>query len=153
MLLKDIYEKKHYIFTTEKLSWQEAIRKCCEPLVETGIATADYAEEIIACIEKYGPYVVILPDIALPHSTENAKGALGTAIGFMHSKETVEFAPGNSEKDAHIFFTLSSTNPDEHMENMQRLYTVLTNEAALEALKKIEKPEDLLAIDALVEQA
>lgn len=152
MLLKEIYEKQHYAFVDQDLTWQEAIRKCCEPLEATGIVKDSYAGEIIACIEKHGPYVVILPGIALPHSTENAEGALGTAIGFMYSKQPVSFEPGNPDKDAHVFFTLSSTNPDEHLENMQRLYTVLTNEEALEALKKIESPEDLLRIDQMVGQ-
>ena len=152
MLLREIYEKKHYAIVDEDLTWQEAIKKCCEPLEAAGIVKDTYAGEIIACIEKHGPYVVILPGIALPHSTENAEGAIGTAIGFMYSKRPVAFEPGNPDKDAQIFFTLSSTNPDEHLENMQRLYTVLTNEEALAALREIEKPEDLLKIDQLVAQ-
>lgn len=153
MLLKDIYDKKHFHFCTEALSWQDSIRECCKPLVAEGVVEPVYAEEIIACVEKHGPYIVILPDIALPHSTENAKGCKGTAIGFMKSKEAVHFEEGNPEKDAHVFFTLCSTNPDEHMANMQRLYTILTNNDAVEALKKAEKPEDLLAIDAMIEAA
>lgn len=150
MLLKEIYEKNHYIFTEEELSWQDSIRKACQPLEQTGIVDATYAEEIIACIEKHGPYVVILPGLCLPHSTENAKGAHGTAIGFMKSAKPVSFAEGNPDKDAQIFFTLSSTNPDEHMENMQRLYEILTNNDALEALRNIQSPEELLRIDAMV---
>lgn len=149
ILLREIYEKKHYLFCPEPLSWEESIRKGCEPLRKDGTVDETYAEEIIACIRKHGPYIVILPGVALPHSTEKAKGAHATAVGFMKTAVPVRFEEGNPEKDAQIFFTLSSTNPDEHLDNMQRLYSVLTNENALERLKKIEKPEELLEIDGL----
>ncbi|CAB1252597.1 PTS system, 3-keto-L-gulonate/L-ascorbate specific IIA component (PtxA) [Ruminococcaceae bacterium BL-6] len=149
ILLREIYEKKHYLFCSEPLSWEESIRKGCEPLRKDGTVDETYAEEIIACIRKHGPYIVILPGIALPHSTEKAKGAHATAVGFMKTAVPVRFEEGNPAKDAQIFFTLSSTNPDEHLDNMQKLYSVLTNENALERLKKIEKPEELLEIDGL----
>ncbi|MCI1965775.1 MAG: PTS sugar transporter subunit IIA [Oscillospiraceae bacterium] len=140
------------MFCTEPLSWEDSIRKSCESLVKDGTVDEIYAEEIIACIKKHGPYIVILPGLALPHSTENAKGAHTTAIGFMKTSVPVHFEEGNPAKDAQIFFTLSSTNPDEHLSNMQKLYAVLTNEKALEMLKKVEKPEDLLEIDNLLEK-
>lgn len=117
--------------------------------MKDGTVDEIYAEEIIRCVKKHGPYIVLLPGFALPHSTENAKGAHATAVGFMKTSAPVHFEEGNPAKDAQVFFTLSSTNPDEHLENMQRLYAVLTNEKALEMLKKIEKPEELLEIDRL----
>ena len=149
ILLREIYEKRHYLFCQGPLSWEESIRKGCEPLRKDGTVDETYAEEIIACIRKHGPYIVILPGVALPHSTEKAKGAHATAVGFMKTAVPVHFEEGNPAKDAQIFFTLSSTNPDEHLDNMQKLYSVLTNENALERLKKIEKPEELLEIDGL----
>lgn len=152
ILLQEIYEKKHYLFCAQPLSWEDSIRKSCEPLVKDGTVEEIYAEEIIRCIKKHGPYIVILPGFALPHSTENAKGAHATAISFMKTAAPVHFEAGNPAKDAQVFFTLSSTNADEHLENMQKLYAVLTNEAALERLKKAEKPEDLLEIDGLFEE-
>ena len=150
MLLKDIYDKKHIHFSAGKMTWQNSLRECCKPLVETGVVDSGYAEELIACVEKHGPYIVILPGVCLPHSTENAKGCHGTAIAFMKSDTPISFEDGNPDKDAVIFFTLASTNPDEHMLNMQQLYSVLTNEEALEALKRVEKAEDLLEIDKML---
>lgn len=112
-----------------------------------------YAEEIICCIKEHGPYIVIIPGIALPHSTQNSSGAHSTAIGFMKCSTPVSFEEGNPEKDAQVFFTLSSTNSDEHLENMQKLYTILTNNEALEKLKAINTPEELLLIDRLFEES
>ena len=149
ILLREIYEKKHYLLCTEPLNWEDSIRKSCEPLMRDGTVDETYAEEIIACVRRHGPYIVILPGLALPHSTEKARGAHATAIGFMKTSVPVHFERGNPAKDAQVFFTLSSTDPDEHLNNMQRLYSVLTNEKALEMLREIERPEELLKIDAL----
>lgn len=152
MLLKEIYERKHFAFVDGPLEWRDSIRECCKPLEADGTVDPVYAEEIIACVEKHGPYIVLVPGVAMPHSTENAKGCNGTAIGFMRCSEVVHFEEGNEEKDAQIFFTLCSTNQEEHFANMQRLYAILTDDAVVERLRAATSPEDLLAIDALVDE-
>ena len=88
----------------------------------------------------------------MPHSTENATGCNGTAIGFMRVSEPVHFDKDDPEKDAQIFFTLCSTNQSEHFANMQRLYAILTDDSVVEKLKAATTPEDLLAIDELVDE-
>lgn len=70
----------------------------------------------------------------------------------MRVAEPVHFAEGDPEKDAQIFFTLCSTNQEEHFANMQRLYAILTDDSVVEKLKAATTPEDLLAIDALVDE-
>lgn len=47
-------------------------------------------EEIISCVSKHGPYIVLVPGLAMPHS-ENAEGAIETAIGFMKTEKMVHF--------------------------------------------------------------
>lgn len=149
MLLREIYEQKHYAFVEGELSWQDAVRESCKPLEADGTCDERYAEEIIACIEKHGPYIIITPNVAMPHSTEGAEGAHKTAIGFMHTSEWVSFGDEPDQK-VKTFFTLCSTDPEAHLQNMQRLVNTLLNEEALERLKSIETPEELLEIDAIV---
>ena len=90
-VLKDIVEKKHYSFIDgEGVTWQEAVRLSAESLVEDGSVSPDFYKQIIACIEKYGPYVVFDHNVAMPHTTENAEGAFKTGIGFMVSEKYVK---------------------------------------------------------------
>ncbi len=152
MLLKEIYEKGHYAFTEGPLTWRDAMRACCTPLEADGTVDAVYADEIIACVEKHGPYIVLMPGVAMPHSTENAHGCNATAIGFMRCDTPVQFDSDEEDKYAQIFFTLCDTNPDEHLANMQRLYAILTNEEVVARLIAATKPEELLEIDALVDE-
>ncbi|AEB06598.1 putative PTS IIA-like nitrogen-regulatory protein PtsN [Coriobacterium glomerans PW2] len=151
MLLKEIYDRGHYAFTAGPLSWREAIRACCAPLMADGTIEPIYAEEIIACVEKHGPYIVLIPGVAMPHSTENATGCNATAIGFMRCSEPVSFEQGNPERDAQIFFTLCDTDQETHFANMAKLYSILTDDAVVAKLKLATRAQDLLEIDKLVQ--
>lgn len=145
-MLKEFVEMKHYKFASEAVDWEDAVRMSCESLEADGTVESNYKEDIIKCIKEYGPYIVIMPNVAMPHSQECAKGVNKTAIGFMKLEKPVSFEPGNPELDAQLFFTLASCNPDQHLHNMTRLSELLMNEDVVNALEKAESPEDLITI-------
>jgi len=147
-MLKEFVENHHCKFAQSAKDWQEAVRMSCESLEADGTVEPNYKEDIIACVEKYGPYIVIMPNVALPHSQEGASGVNRTAVAFMKLEEPVSFEPGNPEKDAVLFFTLASCNPEQHMNNISRLSEMLMNEELVEALLKAENEGDLLDIQA-----
>lgn len=145
-MLSEIIEKRHFAFVDSCDSWQEAIRRSCDSLVSDGTVTDTYADEIIRCINEYGPYIVIMPMVALPHTQENAEGVKKTAIAFMKLKQPTEFDPEDREKDAQIFFTIASENHEQHLSNISRLADMLCMEGFVEALLEAEKEEDLRRI-------
>lgn len=145
-MLKEFVESNHYKFADEASDWREAIRMSCESLEADGTVEGNYKEDIIACVEKYGPYIVIMPEVAMPHSQENARGVHKTAIGFMKLEKPVSFDPEDPDKDARLFFTLASCNPDQHLGNMTRLSELLMNEDVVSALLEAKGPEDLIRI-------
>ncbi len=145
-MLREFVEQKHYKFATEAKDWKDAVRMSCEALEADGTVEANYKEDIITCVEKYGPYIVIVPNVAMPHSQECAKGVNKTAISFMRLEHPVSFQPGDPEKDAQLFFTLASCDPEQHLENMTKLAEMLMNEELLEDLAKVTSPEGLLTL-------
>lgn len=146
-MLKEFVEMKHFKFAEEASDWKEAIKMSCEALEADGTVESNYKDDIIACVEKYGPYIVIIPEVAMPHSQENAIGVHKTAISFMKLNKPVAFDENDREKDARLFFTLASCNPEQHLNNMMRLSEMLSNEQVIEALLKAESEKDLLEID------
>ena len=98
MLLRDIYEQNHYAFVKTPMTWEESIRECCKPLEADGTVNPEYADDIIECVNKFGPYIVIVPNVAMPHSTARIGSNGKTAIGFMHSDVPVNFEDGDDEK-------------------------------------------------------
>lgn len=145
-MLREFVEKKHYLFAEKASDWEEAIRMSCKSLEADGTVDAGYAEDIIACVRKYGPYIVIMPKVAMPHAQEGAAGVSRTAIGFMKLNQPVSFDPEDPEKDASVFFTLATCDPEQHLENMTKLSEILMNDVVVSELVKAEGPEDLLRI-------
>ncbi|MGL5435830.1 MAG: PTS sugar transporter subunit IIA [Lachnospiraceae bacterium] len=145
-MLREFVELKHYKFAEEAPDWREAIRMSCESLEADGTVEGNYKEDIITCVEKYGPYIVIMPEVAMPHSQEHAAGVHKTAIGFMKLNQPVSFDPEDPDKDARLFFTLASCNSDQHLHNMTRLSELLMNEDVVKALLEAEGPDDLIKI-------
>lgn len=145
MLLRDLYEMGHVRLVTGPLDWRQAIRESTVPLVEDGSVDASYADELIASVERFGPYIVLVPGLAMPHAQEGARGARVTTMSFMHVREPVRFDEGH---EARVFFTLADVDAESHLANMRRLYEVLCHPEILDQLLEVEAPEDLLAIDA-----
>ena len=104
-MLKEIVEKGHYCFVEKVDSWQDAIRQSYAPLLKDNTVENEYVEAVIECVNKYGPYIVIVPGIAMPHSTEGAAGCNGTAISFMKVEEEVDFDPDE------VTYFISASHP------------------------------------------
>ncbi|MCQ2442467.1 MAG: PTS sugar transporter subunit IIA [Oscillospiraceae bacterium] len=145
-ILQKIVERGHYKFVDSVETWQEAVKLSTDTLVATGYCTADYYQQINDCVEKYGPYVVFDHYVAMPHSQEGAGGVLKTSVGFMRVKDVVDFGEDEDgeKKEAKLFFTLASCDPNEHLDNIQQLMGIFTNEDLLDALMEAETPEDIL---------
>ena len=147
LLLKEIVQEKRYAFFEKAENWQDAIEKSCLPLVRTGCATPEYARRVIECVQEFGPYIVIVPGLAIPHSTKGAPGVRRTAIAFVKFEQPVRFDEADREKDATLFFALAAVDEDEHVKNMRQLFKLLSDEKLLEQLTQVKTEQDLLVLD------
>lgn len=146
MLLEKILDNNLTSYHQEFASWQEAIKGCGETLIKEGFIDERYVEAIIKCISEYGPYVVILKDVAMPHSTLGAEGVYKTGISFMKVEKPVVFDNNDREKDARLFFTLAAVNNEEHLNNMMQLSELLMNEEIVADLLQAKNDDDFKAI-------
>jgi len=147
MLLKELVEQKRVCFHQSFHTWESAVIASCQPLIEDGSIEYDYIDAIIECVNKYGPYIVLAPEIAMPHSQEGAKGVNDTAISFMKVEEPVHFEKDNPIKDARLFFVLASKNHDIHLDNMKKLAELLLDEEIVNDLLGVKDEEGLLELD------
>lgn len=145
-MLKEIVEKGFYTFKDSFASWEDAVRGSYEPLQKCKIVDYTYINNVIECVKKYGPYIVIVPGIAMPHSTEGADGCYGTAISFMKVETPVNFDSQDEEKKATLFFSLAAMDHEEHLKNIQALMETLMNEDIVEALNQCKTPQELKEI-------
>ena len=145
-MFRELVEKKHTVFANEAQDWQDAIRLACSPFVKDGTVEPEYAEDVIRCVQKYGPYIVLFPGVAMPHSQEGGPLVHGTGICFMRLAAPVSFDPEYPEKWADLFFAIAADDPSEHLENIKSLMEVLQNEELLERLRAASCDEELLVV-------
>lgn len=150
-MLRDLMEKGLFAIYDEPMEWQDAIRAAVQPLVDHGDATPEYANVIIDRIKRFGPYIVVAPDIALPHA-EDSEHVLRSSICFVKFNHPVSFAEedfekSNPEKTAKLFFALSSEDEMKHLRNLRALTEeCLRNRELVDKLCEATTEEEIRSI-------
>ncbi len=124
--------------------WREAIRASGDLLTSSGSATPSYTEQMIAAIDKFGPYIVIAPGFALAHA-QASEDVLHTGMSFVQLAHPVSF--GHKTNDpVHLVAGLASKSHDAHMEALQQLAGFLSDPEKTEQLRNAADTDELLAI-------
>ena len=144
-MFKEMVEKKHYTFQQGFDDWKDAVRAACQPLLADGTIEDIYPEEIIKKVEELGPYIVIAPDIGIPHAQEGL-GVHETAISFMKTEKPVSFSD-DGEHDARLFFVLASTDNAVHLKNLGDMAEALSDDDLVAKLLQAKTPEELVALE------
>lgn len=111
-------------------------------LLQKHIIDQSYVDEIIQCVEMFGPYITIAPEVATPHSSEESAGVFRTAISFTEFKQTVTFTDDQEAKTAALLFTLAAQDPAEHLGNIQQLMDLLMTDGVIVDSLETNTPMD-----------
>jgi len=136
MLNKDLVE----ITDKEPKDWQEALKMAAGKLVEHNYIKEAYIDEIIQNVKDNGPYIVIVPGVAMPHANAKSDNVLGTAIGFTKFSKPVKF---DADSNAQLFFTLAAKDPNEHLKNIGELSDMLMTDGLIDKLMDVQNIDDL----------
>ncbi len=132
-MIKDFELTEEYIQFFDKVdSWEEAVRLSADPLLKGGEIKQSYIDGMIESVKEHGPYIVIAPNIALPHARPET-GSVKIGYSFMLLKEPVSFAEDGSA-DARMFIALSCVDPETHLEMLQEIVMILSDQAKHDAL-------------------
>lgn len=138
----DNLTKDNVIFLDKVNSWEEAINILGNMLENRNSVSKGYICEMITLIKKYGPYIVIGNDIALPHF-KSEKEVYKTDYAMLILKEPIYF---NKDKKASIFLCFSSKDDKEHLDVLSDFYELILNEKFVEKMKRTNKFEELFRL-------
>lgn len=114
----------------EAAGWEEAIRIASAPLIENQFISAGYITAMVDNVKKNGPYIIILPGIAIPHSQSRA-GVFKTGMAVLKVNKGVVF-PEN--KPVHLLVVLAAADEDTHLELISELTDLLIDDQVLERI-------------------
>lgn len=123
-LMKSGLLQEHISLKDHAASWQKAIQLAAQPLLEKKLINEHYITSMIQNVLDNGPYIVIMPDVAMPHS-RSEDGAFATAVSILKLKEAVMFP---QDKEVHLIIVLAAADNDAHMELLSDMVDVFMDE-------------------------
>lgn len=125
--------------------WKEAVDIVAKPLLERGTITPDYVTAIKSSIAgPNGTYIDLGGGVALAHARPET-GVVHTSLSVMHVTEAFLLA----DDPAHpitTMFCLAAQDSNSHIELMQALAGLLTDQARRERLDAARSVEDLVEV-------
>ena len=133
MTLQDFIAKENVVLNNDFDNWQDAIHFAGNLLIHSGCINQTYCEDMIKAVEEYGPYIVIMPGIALAHARPNGN-VFANQVALVSMPKGVSF--GNSQNDpVHFLFAIAACTDKEHMMIFKTLANFLSVEENLKALQ------------------
>ncbi len=124
--------------------WEGAVSAVGRLMVDTGVVEERYIDGMIDTAKELGPYIVIAPGLALPHSRPE-DGVLQPCMALVTLKPPVDFGnPDNDPVDVVIAF--GAVDHEQHVEALRDMATILSEPSNLAALHAAKTKEQILEI-------
>lgn len=101
-------------------SWSDAIRIAAQPLVLDGSITESYIDEMVSAVEKFGPYIVLTDNFALPHA-QGTDSVKRMAISLLVTEDVIDM----KGRPVTMFMVLAPIDKESHMQALQSLSSIL----------------------------
>lgn len=125
-------------------TWEEAIKISTDLLVKSGAIEERYYDDIIKKTIEYGPYYVIMPEVAMPHARPES-GVIKDSFSLVTLKEPVFF--GEEAGHISILITLAATSAESHNEfGLVQVADLFEDEKNILKIKNAKTKEEILGL-------
>ena len=140
-LLADAFGEGSILIKDSVDNRSAAIELAGELLVQSGKAKPSYVSSMLEAVERFGPYIVIAPGIALAHG-KPSDDVIETGLSLLVLKEAIEFHHSQNDP-VQLVFGLAATDHESHIETMAMLAEVLSDQEQVNALLTSSESEQI----------
>lgn len=142
--LEDVLLAETIELDIEVEHWEDAIRQAGRLLVNTQAVEPRYVDAMVECVKRIGPYIVIAPGVAFPHSRpEDGVNQLGFSM--IRLAQPIVF--GSDKHDpVDLVFALGAIDYESHFRILSELWQLLNNEADMQFLRSCRDKEEVMAL-------
>ena len=140
-LLADAFGEGSILIKDSVDNRSAAIQLAGELLVKSGKAKPSYVSSMLDAVERFGPYIVIAPGIALAHG-KPSDDVIETGLSLLVLKEAIEFQHSQNDP-VQLVFGLAATDHESHIETMAMLAEVLSDQEQVNALLTSSESEQI----------
>ncbi|MDO4604617.1 MAG: BglG family transcription antiterminator [Helcococcus sp.] len=131
IFLSDLLVENRYTKVKSVEDWKEGIKLASQVLVENNSIHKKYIDSMIEMVEKFGPYIVIVDGIALPHSNEFQY------VNKIDASILVFDEPCHiKDKKVNVFFVISLVDKNSHLNLFAQISEILNDSNNIETIKK-----------------
>lgn len=144
MNLKELLTSERVATNVKAETWEDAVRAVGQLMVDTGAVAESYIDGMIRTCKELGPYIVIAPGVALPHSRPE-DGVLKPCMAFISLDPPINF--GNPENDpVSLVIAFGAVDNQQHVDALRDMATILAEPTNLEALRAAKTKEQILQV-------
>lgn len=141
-LKQSLIDNDSILLQQDAKDWKEAIKLSTDLLVKSGAIEKEYYDAIIDNTINFGPYYIIVPEVAMPHARPEA-GVNKDSFSLVTLKEPVYF----NEEKVSILITLAATTSDNHSEfGIVQVAELFEDDKNIERIKNSKTKEEILEL-------
>lgn len=145
-LKESLIENSSITLQCKANDWKEAVKIGTDLLEKSGAITENYYKAIIENTEKYGPYYIIVPGVAMPHARPEA-GVNRDSFSLVTLKEPVIFETDGVKEEIYILVTLAATSSENHNEfGIVQIADLFEDDDNVEKIKLAKNIEEILRL-------
>ncbi|AVF36264.1 PTS ascorbate transporter subunit IIA [Rahnella sikkimica] len=144
MKLRDsLAENNSICLNAEAETWQEAVKIGVDMLVAAGVVEPRYYQAILDGVERFGPYFVIAPGLAMPHGRPE-EGVKKTGFALVTLKKPLVFNHEDNDP-VDILITLAAVDANAHQEvGIMQVVNLFDDEANFDRLRACTTAQQVL---------
>ncbi|MBB1199115.1 PTS ascorbate transporter subunit IIA [Enterobacteriaceae bacterium 89] len=144
MKLRDSLADNHSVhLQAEASSWQEAVKIGVDLLVAADVVEPRYYQAILDGVERFGPYFVIAPGLAMPHGRPE-EGVKKNGFALVTLKQPLVFNHEDNDP-VDILITLAAVDARTHQEEgIMQIVNLFEDEANFDRLRACRSEQDVL---------
>lgn len=122
-------------------NWEEAVCLSAKPMLVKGMIEEEYIEAMLQTVRDFGSYIVIAPDVAMPHARPS-KAVHESGFSIMRLDVPVYFGEEEDSK-ARLIIPIACTDGDSHLEMIASLADILGNPETVERMLSAQDEKEL----------
>ncbi|MBV6818754.1 PTS ascorbate transporter subunit IIA [Rahnella sp. PD12R] len=144
MKLRDsLAENNSICLNAEAETWQEAVKMGVDMLVAANVVEPRYYQAILDGVERFGPYFVIAPGLAMPHGRPE-EGVKKTGFALVTLKKPLVFNHEDNDP-VDILITLAAVDANAHQEvGIMQVVNLFDDEANFDRLRACTTAQQVL---------
>ena len=135
--IKDIIPEKYTQFNVDINDWREAVEIATKPLIGDNKVKKCYVNDIVGVIEKFGNYMVFMPEVAFIHAS--LENVIENSVSYLNLKSKIEFG----SKDKTLVKTIVVLANKQENKNLIDIVNILESDENIYIFKNAKSYEEI----------